>query len=360
MNYYTAMPDLASYDWTPLTRLIMKRKAAPLNKKEETLLQRELQLLIYSMTLQWHILPEDDASGFLLSTLPNIEKILSKWNSSKGTFKNYLIGSIYKLASFHNLRKYSDKQKESTYFLLMHNTRTEQSNYAVSTNPDGTKELIISSSDKIFETEPAYRLSSYALLETNLQVQAKSTFKRIVKATHKPLDTTSCNFSPTEQRLHEYLAKKTDRRAILLYFLTFTYDAMENLIPTLASLFNIDEDCMQLQFLSLRPLALKKIFDHEYRRNMSQKHLNSMIMHVEKSKDIELTVPKKEQIDKQIRSTGSLFRKSYEANKEIRISQNQLAEVLDISRGTIAGYIVRAKKILKSCLDGTSAVSYSI
>jgi len=341
--------DVDTYDWTRLTNVIEKKKA----QKEQIpmTITKELENLIYSMTIFWHILPEEEAASFLLVAMKSKDKLIAQWDKKQGPFKGYFIGAIYKLSQFYVLRQKSQIHKETISYAIKHNTAIEPSHYFIETNKQGEKELIMSTSDSIEENEPLYRSNSYSILEKNLENQARILFDSIVEHKHLPLASQEELLTEAEQNVHSHLNNHNTRKSILLYFLTFPYDNVSIFITLMARLFSVKVADLQALFLSIRPLITDKIYEQNMRRDTTQMHLNSLMNYLQKEKNKD-SATEKAFIQRQahIKTSQALIKKSCTKNKVIRISQSQLASALQMKRGTIAGNIARAKKILESCL----------
>jgi len=341
--------DVDNYDWTRLSKVIEKKKLE--HTHIPLVVTKELENIIYSMTIFWHILPEEEAASFLLVAMKSKDKLIDKWDKTQGSFKGYFIGAIYKLSQFYVLRQKSQIHKETICYAIKHHTAIDPTHYCIETNKQGEKELIMSTYDSIEENEPLYRSNSYSILEKNLSSQTRILFDAIVDQKHFPLSHKEESLSATERTLHAYLNNPHARKSILLYFLTFPYDNVSIFLTVMALLFSVEVADLQALFLSIRPLISDKICEQNTRRDTTQMHLNSLMNYIQKEKAKSFPTEKVLlQRQAKIKTSEALIKKSCTKNKAIRISQSQLASALHMKRGTIAGNIARAKKILESCL----------
>lgn len=305
--------------------------------------------MLYEIPLKYKLIKECNLSEFYCIYQDKIPPYIDMFQSTKGSFYNFLRSVIWNMSHFYKLRNSKNTIESNIKENIYNSSQITNESYAYEKIDEAQFIITKVHYDRVCESTPEYdKFSSYPELDNQRKDQLRCDFKKIIEAESKEQIQLENIFF---QNLYGKMSNKVTRRRILLYIMIFPDLILDYYTEECAQLFGVDEELI-IELLSTSRLFFTNVIDKiESEKDRSAK-LMMRIMELKAMKNYTKYYNNLDEIDRKIKKTTENYGRALsniEKLKNRHISQRTLGKALDIKSGTMASSINYSKKILKEC-----------
>jgi hypothetical protein len=331
---------------------ILFAKEGNKNHNYEKLLDYSYRML-YEIPLRYKLIEERDLSEFYCIYQDKIPPYINIFDSTKGTYYNFLRSVIWNMSHFYKLRNSKDALETQIKENIYTSSQITNDSFAYEKVDDSQFILTRVHNDRVCESNLEYnKFSSYPQIDKQRNEQLQTDFQKIINTVR--IDKKEMHFeNDFFNNLYKRMDSKVTRRRILLYIMIFPDLILDYYTEECSKLFSVDEELI-VELLSTSRLFFTNTIDKIESEKERSAKLMMRILELKAMKKYTKYYNNIDELDRKIEKTTDYYNTALanvEKLKNRHISQRTLGKALNIKSGTMASSINYSKKILKDCCN---------
>lgn len=321
---------MGSNNLSVLSKQVLYLQKHPADERVSEAVKQEMMKAFYTLPHQWHFLPEEALSEFMLSCEPSFNDYIDRYRGPN-SFESYLFSII--------------RTRAQTY----------RTNWIYRTAKQNIMDYLIRSPLPQYSAgEPSYK--PHERLGVSVE-ELPYLFRYLLV----PRPARGIVHSPLVRRLLWYLGRATTRKGFILSMSIQPEPILSSYLPLSSKLLGVSEETLGEYLSPLQmELADKRIQHQSHIDRVSFRYSRMLILHgfIQYQHDQGRSRPENERKYRYNKQAWRNSTKELMEKRPLVISHARLGELLHVSRGTIGSAICEFDSALKTILDEAEANAY--